>query len=60
MAKASVLEEAIKKLKYNTMVLQEKRCKCANKNQINEIDKNIAQNESMILNYQYRLSHNLG
>lgn len=60
MAKASVLEEAIKKLKYNSMVLQEKRSKCTNKQQVNEIDKNIAQNESMILDYQYRLSHNLG
>jgi len=60
MAKASVLEEAIKKLKYNSMVLQEKRSKCTNKQQVNEIDKNLAQNESMILDYQYRLSHNLG
>ena len=60
MAKASVLEEAIKKLRYNSMVLQEKRSKCTNKQQVNEIDKNLAQNESMILDYQYRLSHNLG
>jgi len=60
MAKASVLQEAIKKLKYNTLVLKEKRTKCSNKKQVEEIDKQIAQNASMILDYEYRLKHDLG
>lgn len=60
MASQKVLEEAIKKLKYNSLVLTEKRTRCSNKKQVEEIDKNLAQNESMILDYEYRLKHNLG
>ena len=60
MATTAVLEEAIKKLKYNSLVLKEKRTRCSNKQQVAEIDRNLAQNESMILDYEYRLKHNLG
>lgn len=60
MAKESVLKEAIKKLKYNTMVLREKRTKCSTNKEVKEIDKQIAQNDSMILDYEYRLANNLG
>lgn len=60
MAKESVLKEAIKKLQYNTMVLKERRTKCSTKKEINEIDKQIAQNDSMILDYEYRIKNNLG
>lgn len=60
MATQKVLEEAIKKLKYNSLVLKEKRTRCTTKKEVQEIDKNLAQNESMILDYEYRLTHNLG
>lgn len=60
MAKESVLKEAINKLQYNTMVLKEKRTKCSTKKEVNEIDKQIAQNDSMILDYEYRIKNNLG
>lgn len=60
MAKESVLREAIKKLRYNTLVLKSKRSKCSSKKEVNEIDKQIAQNDSMILDYEYRIKNNLG
>lgn len=55
MASQKVLKEAIKKLTFNTKVLKEKRKTCATKTQVEEIDKQIAQNESMILDYKFRL-----
>lgn len=60
MATRGVLEEAIKKLKYNSLILKGKRANCSSKKELMEIDKNLAQNESMILDYEYRLKHNLG
>lgn len=60
MAKISVLEEAIRKLQYNTMVLKEKRTKCSSKKEVENIDKQIAQNDSMILDYKFRIKYNLG
>lgn len=60
MASTKVLEEAIKKLKYNSMVLLEKRSKCSNEVQVKEIDKQLAQNDSMILDYKYRLKKEIG
>ena len=60
MAKESVLKEAIKKLKYNSLVLKEKKTKCSNKKQVEEINRQLAQNESMILDYEYRIKHGLG
>ena len=57
MATKRILEEAISKLHYNTNVLQEKRAKCSSKAEVNEIDKQISQNESMILDYQFRIAH---
>ena len=60
MASTKVLEEAIKKLKYNSMVLLEKRSKCSSEAQVKEIDKQLAQNDSMILDYQYRLKKEIG
>ena len=60
MATEGVLKEAIKKLKYNSMVLLEKRSKCSTNTQVNEIDKQLAQNKSMILDYEYRLKKEIG
>jgi len=60
MATEGVLKEAIKKLKYNSMVLLEKRSKCSTTTQVNEIDKQLAQNKSMILDYEYRLKKEIG
>ena len=55
MASKRVLQEAIRKLEYNSMILREKRSKCNNKAQVEEIDKHLSQNDSMILDYRYRL-----
>ena len=60
MAKISVLEEAVKKLKYNNMVLLDKRSKCSTNKQVKEIDKQLAQNKSMILDYEYRIKKDIG
>jgi hypothetical protein len=60
MAKESVLREAIKKLQYNSKVLKEKRTKCSKKEEVANIDKQLAQNESMILDYEYRIKNKLG
>ena len=60
MAKESVLLEAIAKLKYNSGVLKEKRTKCSSASEIAEIDRQLAQNDSMILDYEYRVKNNLG
>lgn len=60
MAKESVLREAIKKLQYNSKVLKEKRTKCSKKEEVENIDRQLAQNESMILDYEYRIKNKLG
>ena len=60
MAKESVLKEAIAKLKYNSCVLKEKRTKCSKREEVENIDKQLAQNESMILDYEYRIKNKLG
>lgn len=57
MASKNVLQEAISKLHYNTKMLQEKRKTCSSKEEIADIDKQISQNESMVLDYQYRMAH---
>lgn len=60
MATEGILKEAIKKLKYNNLVLKEKLSKCSNKKQVMEINKQLAQNESMILDYEYRIKKSIG
>ena len=60
MAKESVLKEAIKKLQYNNNVLKSKRTRCSSKKEVDEIDKLLAQNNSMILDYEYRIKNQLG
>ena len=57
MATKNVLQEAISKLHYNTNILLEKRKVCSSKEEVAEIDKAIAQNNSMILDYEYRIKH---
>lgn len=60
MATIGVLNEAIKKLKYNNEVLLENILKSNSPKQIEHFKKQMAQNESMILDYQYRIQNNLG
>ena len=55
MASKKVLQEAIKKLTVNSIALREKRKVCTNKKEVEEIDKQLSQNKSMILDYEYRL-----
>jgi len=59
MASKNVLQEAISKLHYNTKLLQEKMKTCSTKEQKNEIERQIKQNESMMLDYQYRIAHQI-
>ena len=61
MAKESVLREAIKKLQYNSQVLKnEFRNVSCNSKRGQEILKELAKNDSMILDYEYRIKNNLG
>ena len=61
MAKESVLREAIKKLQYNSQVLKnEFRTVSYNSKRGQEILKELARNDSMILDYEYRIKNNLG
>ena len=61
MATNGVLKEAIKKLEFNNKVLKTKKLNSqGNKAIVEKLDRQIAQNDSMILDYQYRLKNNLG
>lgn len=60
MATEGVLKEAIKKLQFNNLVLKDKRTKCSTKKQVEEIDKQLAQNNSMIMDYEYRIKKAIG
>ena len=54
MAKKSVLEEAIKKLEHSNNVLRQTLHTTHGK-EAKAISENIARNDSMILDYQFRL-----
>ena len=56
MATKDVLAEAIEKLKKNTEKLREKQAS-ANEDEKLTIEQKIARNESMILDYQFRLKN---
>lgn len=60
MASISVLKQAIFKLQYNNNVLRESISKSNSPKQIEKLQNQIAQNESMILDYEYRVKNNLG
>lgn len=56
MATKDVLAEAIEKLKKNTEKLRKKQTS-ANEDEKLAIEQKIARNESMILDYQFRLKN---
>lgn len=56
MTHKEVLAEAIEKLKKNTEKLREKQAS-ANEDEKLTIEQKIARNESMILDYQFRLKN---
>jgi putative cell wall-binding protein len=56
MATKDVLAEAIEKLKKNTEKLRKKQAS-ANEDEKLAIEQKIARNESMILDYQFRLKN---
>lgn len=58
MASNSVMKAAIKQLEEYNYVLETKKAK-GNCN-IEEIDKQIAKNDAMILDYNYRINNNKG
>ena len=60
MASNTVLHTAIQKLKLNTKTLLEKRSKCSTKKEIEEINNLITKNESMILDYEFRIANDKG
>ena len=57
MATKGVLTEAVKKLEHANMVLREKLSK-AQKADKDKILKELARNDSMILDYEFRLKNN--
>ena len=60
MATIGVLKEAIAKLRYNSSVLRQKIAQSNTATQVAKLRQQIAQNESMILDYEYRIKNNLG
>lgn len=60
MATIGVLKEAIAKLRYNNGVLLQKIAQSNTAAQVAKLRQQIAQNESMILDYEYRIKNNLG
>ena len=60
MATTKVLEEAVKKLKYNNNILLQQILTSTSSKQTERLQQQIAHNESMILDYQYRIKNNLG
>jgi len=57
MASKNVLSEAITKLVNANVVLREKLHTLSDKNKADECLKEIKRNESMILDYKFRLEH---
>ena len=57
MASKEVLITAIKKLKDTNCRIYEKCCKTSDEKLKTKLRGDIAKNESMILDYQYRLEH---
>lgn len=57
MASKNVLSEAITKLVSANVVLREKLRTLSDKNKADECLKEITRNESMILDYKFRLEH---
>lgn len=60
MATNNVLTAAIRKLKDANFALLEKRGRCKTEKEAEAINAVIARNESMILDYEYRLRNELG
>lgn len=56
MATKKVLKEAIRKLELNTKELMDKRAKTKDPSEHEAISRLIAKNDSMILDYEFRLS----
>lgn len=58
MASNSVMKAAIEQLDRYNYMLEEKKAK--GEGNVEEINKQIAKNDAMILDYQYRISNNIG
>ena len=59
MATKGVLTQAVKKLEHANMILREKLSK-AQKADKDKILKELARNDSMIMDYEFRLKNNKG
>ena len=59
MATKNVLKKAINQLKINSKILREKKEKCVSQKEIEEINKQLSQNESMILDYEFRIAYEI-
>jgi hypothetical protein len=55
MAAKNILRESIKKLEQNNKLILSRISRTKDKNKINELSNIIARNNSMILDYEYRL-----
>lgn len=58
MATKSILKEAIKKLEKNNKLMLARLSKTKDENKLNELSNVIARNNSMILDYEFRLKEN--
>jgi hypothetical protein len=55
MTNKPLLKESIEKLKRNNSIILRRLSKTTNKEKIEKLKSTIAKNESMILDYEYRL-----
>lgn len=55
MAKRSVLTEAVRMLSFNNAVILKEISSCSNNKRREELDKQLSKNNSMILDYKYRI-----
>lgn len=55
MTNKPLLKESIEKLKRNNSIILRRLSKITNKEKIEKLKSTIAKNESMILDYEYRL-----
>lgn len=59
MASKNVLSEAINKLVKANTILREKMTKTSKQSEIDKYQKDITKNETMILDYKFRLENDL-
>ena len=57
MAKKSVLTEAVRMLSYNNGLILRQIASCSSNKKREELEKQLSKNNSMILDYKYRIEN---